>query len=80
MEVQLRIDRELIYVTGKYTPEEYGLHTYPNGDPGYPGTPSEFHIEKIEWETVNGTIDITSLIFTLEDLDLEELICDKIEK
>jgi|TARA_R100001530_G_scaffold135631_2_gene113336 hypothetical protein len=84
MEVQLKLNDQLLFITGEYEPEEPEVRYYPDGS-GYPGTPSEFYINKVEWETVNGTIDITNLInsLTTEDRiyeELENLACKEIEK
>ena len=35
-------------IEGNYIPEEPMVWTLPNGDPGHPGSPSEFHIENIK--------------------------------
>jgi len=35
-------------IEGNYTPEEPMIWNLPNGDPGYPGSPSEFNIENIK--------------------------------
>jgi len=42
-------------IKGYYTPEEPMIWTYSNGDPGHPGSPSEFEIKNIE--LVKGTFD-----------------------
>lgn len=34
----------------EYTPEDPGVHTYPNGDPGYPGCGAEVDIYSITCE------------------------------
>ena len=45
--IKLSDDLEL-EVKGFYTPEEPMVWTLPNGDPGYPGSESEFEIEIFE--------------------------------
>lgn len=35
-------------IEGKYTPEEPMVWTLPNGDPGYPGSASDFDIDKMK--------------------------------
>jgi hypothetical protein len=82
--------KEIVYLTlnedveleikGYYTPEEKEVLVLSNGDPGYPGSSSEFEIEKIK--LIKGTLlDFIYYIdgknFTLEYL--EGLIIEKIE-
>jgi hypothetical protein len=45
--IKLSDDLEL-EVKGFYTPEEPMVWTLPNGDPGYPGSESEFEINDIK--------------------------------
>jgi hypothetical protein len=45
--IKLSDDLEL-EVKGFYTPEEPMIWTLPNGDPGYPGSESEFEINDIK--------------------------------
>jgi hypothetical protein len=45
--IKLSDDLEL-EVKGFYTPEEPMVWTLPNGDPGYPGSASEFEINDIK--------------------------------
>ena len=45
--IKLSDDLELD-VEGIYTPEEPMVWNLPNGDPGYPGSPSEFEIQGIK--------------------------------
>lgn len=44
--IKLSHDLEL-EIEGNYTPEEPMVWTLPNGDPGHPGSPSEFEIHDI---------------------------------
>ena len=47
-EVVLKLSENLILtIEGHYYPEEPMVWTLPNGDPGYPGSPSEFEIHDI---------------------------------
>lgn len=48
--------------TGKFIPGDPGVHTFSNGDPGYPPSPAEFDIESIE---VNG--DVSLLIEDIQE-------------
>ena len=66
-------------VTFYYTPGDPGVYTYSNGDPGYPPSPPELEIYKIEFtgkDTIgkHHTIDVTSL-YDHDDFErIEELI------
>lgn len=73
-------------ITGFYIPCDPMVHTYSNGDPGYPGAPSEFEIEKIKFK---GT-EIIDLIQELDGLlpaklstnlwtQIEEKVIEQIE-
>lgn len=47
--ITLELSKELsLEVEGVYHPEEPMVWTLSNGDPGHPGSPSEFHIENIK--------------------------------
>lgn len=47
-EVVLKLSENLILtIEGHYYPEEPMVWTLPNGDPGHPGSPSEFEIHDI---------------------------------
>lgn len=53
--ITLELTENLILeVEGVYYPGEPMIWTLPNGDPGYPGSPSEFHIEDIK--IIKGTL------------------------
>lgn len=54
-------------IEGNYIPEEPMIWTLPNGDPGYPGSASEFEIYNIEInkgtlldliDNLNGNLDL----------------------
>lgn len=40
---------------GKYTPGSPGIHTLPNGDPGYPPEPGELDLTSAEVYKINDT-------------------------
>ena len=83
--ITLELSKELIIeVEGIYYPEEPMVWNLPNGDPGYPGSASEFDIEDIR--IIKGSlielIDyIDSLIFNKKDIweYLTDLTIEKIE-
>lgn len=73
--VDLPLGEVVIRFSGHYTKADPGVHTLPNGDPGYPGTPSEF-----AWETAHLLLDegrksleVTDFIYELLNLGHEEL-------
>lgn len=39
-------DNEKVEITWNFTPGDPGVHTFPNGDPGYPGTDDELEFEQ----------------------------------
>ena len=87
MEIGITLNEQSLTVTGNYEPEDRGVHTYPNGDPGYPGTSSDFEVETIIWNKpiplVGGSIeyDVTDLIFALDKEDeVIELTLNEIER
>ena len=53
------INKKITYQGIKMEVEMYfekgdkGVHTYSNGDPGYPPTPDEYYIESINVEGIN---------------------------
>ena len=48
--VDLQLSKDcLIQIEGNYISEDPGIHTYRNGDPGYPPSPSELEIEGISF-------------------------------
>lgn len=78
--IKLSDDLEL-EVEGFYTPEEPMVWTLPNGDPGYPGSPSEFEIYNIEItkgsiydliDYLNGTSDLWEFLTDLCIKQIEE--------
>lgn len=81
-EVVLKLSENLILtIEGHYYPEEPMVWTLPNGDPGYPGSPSEFEIQNIKItkgnlcdliDYLNGNIDLWE--------HLTELVINKIEE
>ena len=47
----------------EFSPYSPGVHTMPNGDPGYPDDPEEFYIEKVELKLAdNRWLDISDLL------------------
>lgn len=71
--VDLVFGEVTIRFSGVYTPGDPGRHTLPNGDPGYPPTPSEF-----EWDKAFiGELEVTEMVEELLALDFEEL-CSKL--
>ena len=61
------------------TPGDPGVYTYSNGDPGYPPTPPEFEIHKIEFTGKDHTgkyhtIDVTEMYDDTDFEQIEELI------
>lgn len=76
--IKLSHDLEL-EIEGNYTPEEPMVWTLPNGDPGYPGSASEFEINdiKITKGTLLGFIYATDgrqfVIDYLEELTIKQI-------
>lgn len=66
--IKLSDDLEL-EIEGFYTPEEPMVWTLPNGDPGYPGSASEFDINKMK--IVKG--DLVQLIDILSNHQWQEM-------
>lgn len=78
--IKLSHDLEL-EIEGNYTPEEPMVWTLSNGDPGYPGSPSEFEIHDIG--IMEGNIcDLIDYLNGKKDLweHLTELVINKIEE
>ena len=69
-EAEITLGTVVLDVFGEYTPAEPMVHTEQNGDPGHPGSPSEFDISKIE----HHGYDVTSLIDELENLISEDTV------
>jgi hypothetical protein len=61
-----------VEVTGEYMPGEPGVHTYPNGDPGYPPTPPSFDIHEVK---LNGT-NISHLLSIDDLMSIEDQMLD----
>lgn len=68
-------------VEGIYYPEEPMIWTLPNGDPGYPGSPSEFEINDIKItkgtlldliDNLNGNLDLWNYLTELAIKQIEE--------
>jgi hypothetical protein len=63
-----------------YTPEDPGVYTLPNGDPGYPPSPESIdEIISIKW----GDIDVTDLVyefFELDQMEFEEMLIDEMKE
>jgi len=78
--IKLSHDLEL-EIEGNYTPEEPMIWTLPNGDPGYPGSPSEFEIQGIKI-TKGNLCDLIDYLNGNTDLweHLTELVINKIEE
>lgn len=68
------VDDLVVSVGFTYDPGDPGVHTYPNGDPGYPGTPSEVSIEEI-WIGEHDLFAVLSedVIDKMEEKLLEEM-------
>lgn len=78
----LRLNPNLeIEVEGNYYPEEPMIWNLPNGDPGYPGSPSEFEIQDIKI-TKGNLCDLIDYLNGNTDLweHLTELVINKIEE
>jgi len=81
-EVVLKLSENLILtIEGHYYPEEPMVWTLPNGDPGYPGSSSEFEIYNIEItkgsiydliDYLNGTSDLWEFLTDLCIKKIEE--------
>ncbi len=70
-----------LFVEFDYTPGDPGVHTYPDGDPGYPPTSPEFNIIHVWWDTedVNEdevTIDIAPLMEEEDFMNIENAISE----
>jgi len=70
-EITIKLDTISLDIKGYYNKGYPELHSYPNGDPGYPGEPPSFDIEIIEFYGK----DITDLIN-----DLNEIFCSIMKK
>ena len=73
-------DKEFLHVEGSYTPEEPMVMYYKDGT-GHPGTPSEFEIDQIWYETNTGVKINVTRIFDLiydEEFSSWETFSDKI--
>ena len=80
--VTLELSKELIIeIEGTYYPEEPMIWALPNGDPGYPGSPSEFEIQDIKI-TKGNLCDLIDYLNGNTDLweHLTELVINKIEE
>lgn len=78
--IKLSHDLEL-EIEGNYTPEEPMVWTLPNGDPGYPGSESEFEINDIKItkgtlldliDNLNGNLDLWDYLTELTIKQIEE--------
>ena len=78
--IKLSDDLEL-EIEGFYTPEEPMVWTLPNGDPGYPGSASEFEINDIKItkgtlldliDNLNGNLDLWDYLTELTIKQIEE--------
>lgn len=71
-------DDVILEVSGTYSPGDPGVHTFPNGDPGYPPTGPEVDIEKIMWKDDNGNdANLLPLVGTFID---EDSFYEKVEE
>ena len=80
--VTIELSKEIsLEVEGVYYPEEPMVWTLPNGDPGHPGSPSEFEIYNIEItkgsiydliDYLNGTSDLWEFLTDLCIKKIEE--------
>ncbi len=66
----IRWNNAHVEVSYDYWPPDKGVHTYPNGDPGYPPSPAEIEITKVEY---NGQ-DVTDLFDDDDFCKMEEKI------
>ena len=71
---------EELYVEGDYTKGEKKV-MYPN-DKAYPGSPSEYDISEIKWQTKKDLIDVTSLLCSDQRIidEINELCINEIEE
>lgn len=68
-----------IEVKFDYTPADPGVHTLPNGDPGYPPNPEEVEIISIHW----GDTDVTDLVFEfleMDQLEFEDKVVEQMKE
>jgi len=68
-----------IEVKFDYTPADPGVHTLPNGDPGYPPSPEEVEIISIHW----GDTDVTDLVFEffgMDQLEFEDKVVEQMKE
>ena len=75
--IKLTLQKGLVLsVKGEYVPEEPMVWTYRNGDPGHPGSPSEFIIEDVQIEegTVMDLLDWNDGWFYAQISDIKEKI------
>jgi len=63
-----------------YQPGSPGVHTLPNGDPGYPETPETLEITSIELHTKLGNKWFPSTIFLDMEILNEEFLLSLAEK
>lgn len=56
-----------------FTPGDPGVHTYSNGDPGYPPSPEEFIINAVLYKD----IDVIDLFDDDDLIRMEEIINDQ---
>ena len=80
--VTLKLSDSLeLEIEGIYYPEEPMVWNLPNGDPGYPGSPSEFEIQGIKI-TKGNLCDLIDYLNGNTDLweHLTELVINKIEE
>lgn len=71
--IELVVGETPLRVIADYSPGRPGVHTLPNGDPGYPDDPDEFWIETVEAKINGFWADVTDLLqacgVDLEDFD-----------
>ena len=80
--VTIELSKELsLEIEGVYYPEEPMVWTLPNGDPGHPGSPSEFEIHDIKI-TKGNLLDLIDYLNGNSDLweYLTNLVIKQIEK
>lgn len=74
--VDLAFGEVIVRFCGTYEPGSPDVHTLPNGDPGYPGSPSDFI-----WESAwIGELDVTDLVSELLDVDDDDLADRLVER